>query len=228
MKKIIIIILVIQVFLTGICYAQQECNLVFNGTPIKSIIYEQKDYNIIVPENLDKGKQKLETSEITEVFESIDIKYRDGIKNIILVDFASSKDVPKDKMVLAAYIDGHIIFYRNDTYVPPLKFIKQVKVPPYARLDVYESGSDIHQLLKSLMIHEVFHSYDSINKISESKEWQDICDNDEIKLYPEDILSNYAEEFAASVEKYYLDLDYLKKYCPERYDFISKIFEQKK
>ncbi len=220
MKKLILLVLIMQVFFAGICYARQECNLVFDSISIKATIYQQEDYNIIVPENLDKKKQQLEIDEIKEAFEFIDGKYSKSIKNIILVDFASPINVSEGKIVLASYGNGNIIFYRNDTYKAPMKLIRET-----FRFKVYENGPDIHQLLKSLIIHEVFHAYDEKNKISSSKEWQSIVDKDGYTLSLA-VKLDYKEEFAESVAKYFTDKNYLIKNLTERHDYIEALFCQ--
>jgi hypothetical protein len=223
-KKIILVILIMQIFFAGTCYAK-ECNLVYYGTSIISTMHEQENYNIIVPKNIDKLKQLLSIDEVKKAFESIDVKYRQGIKNIIMVDFENKNS--NDKIiVLASYVQSNIIFYRNDTYESPSVFVRSVKVGEYGQLDVYKSGPDIHKLIQELMIHEVFHSYDEKNKISESEEWKSIVDEDKVILNPFGCL-DYKEEFAESVVKYFLEKEHLKENMPERYKYIDNIIAAK-
>lgn len=227
MKKIIVFVLIFIFTLSISVYGgSKTCKLNYYGNIVDCYTYNQGSHNVVVPMKLDKNKQELSFEEIKKAFEMIDSKYRENIKNIILVDFVSVNDKPNDEqIVLASYGNGNIIFYRNDTYIPPDIFIKRVEVPPYAVLNVYETGPDIHKLAKDLMIHEVFHSYDAENKISESEEWHDICDNDKIILSPTKKML-YSEEFAESVVKWYKDKELLKENMSGRYEFISKLLEQ--
>jgi hypothetical protein len=227
MKKLSLIIVLILCLQTPAYAADTRSYVIIGEEHRPTDVYVCDSYYIFVPDNLNTEKQLITKDMLKKEFEKVPLKLRSGIQYLVLLDFKSAWELKlkeiygKDFAVFSEYYNNNIFFYQNDTFKTNL--IAEIDDNGIFRIYVVT----LKKYLEKYVYHESAHHYDSINKISESKEWQDICDKDKIKLHPKDI-SNYAEEFAASVEKYYLDLDYLKKYCPERYDFISKIFEQKK
>jgi hypothetical protein len=192
-----------------------------------SDVYICDYYYIFVPDNLDTKKQLITKDMLKEEFEKIPLKLRSGIQSLVLLDYKSAWETKFQEMynknicIFSEYYQDNIFFYQNDCFEETI--ITYIDENGICNMDIMV----LDDYLKKYLYHESGHHYDSINKISEYGEWRDIVDKDKVNLYT-NFYSNYAEEFATSVEKYYLDLDYLKKYCPERYDFISKIFEQKK
>jgi hypothetical protein len=179
-----------------------ECNL-----------YQYENFDIVVPKNLDTTKQLLTIDTVAENFFNIDEKFRKGINCIYLFDFEEERQTNCiGGTIVATYSNNNIYFYKNNT------------------LEHSHPRWEINMFPLFLM-HEVSHHYDNINKISCLKEWESIIDNDKKVLYSlslNDYYLNYRyrEEFASSMALYCMNGIFLKKYYPERYEFLSKFLEQ--
>jgi hypothetical protein len=206
-------------------YAADARSYIVNGDEHRPAdVYICDSYYIFVPDNLDTEKQLITKDMLKNEFEKVPLKLRNGIQSLVLLDYKSpweaefKKMYKKDIDIFAEYYLNNIFFYQNDCF-------KETLITYIDENGIYNIDTmTLDDYLKKYLYHEAAHHYDSINKISENKEWNEIVDKDEVRLYTS-FYSNYAEEFAVSVEKYYLDSDYLKKKCPERYDFMLKLFE---
>ncbi len=225
MKKIFIILL-LMFCLSISAYAADARSYIINGDEQRPAdVYICDSYYIFVPDNLNTEKQLITKDILKKEFEKVPLKLRNGIQSLVLLDYKSAWEAEFKKMyeknisIFSEYYLNNIFFYQNDCFKETI--ITYIDENGIYNMDI----RTLNDYLKKFLYHEAAHHYDGINKISENKQWNDIVDKDKIKLYTE-VLSNYAEEFAASVGKYYLDSDYLKKKCPERYDFISKLLEK--
>jgi hypothetical protein len=218
MKKIIFTLITFCILFTNwTVYAELDYEVksippIYNdGDKIDCDLYQYETFGIIVPKNLDTEKQLLKQDILAENFLHIDEKFREGIKYLYLLDFEESREKYYSERnihfnIIATYDDNRIYFYENDD------------------LDDHNSRWEI-TILPRVLMHEVAHNYNAINKISCTEEWKSMVDNDKKILYSFKIFSNYSEEFAESMALYYTDENRLKKRCPERYKFISKLFE---
>jgi len=227
MKKLflIIVLLISLLCMQTPTHAADARSYIINGDEqIQADVYICDSYYIFVPDNLDTEKQLITKDMLKNEFEKVPLELRNGIQSLVLLDYKSpweaefKKMYEKDINIFAEYYLNNIFFYQNDCFKETL--INYIDENGIYNIDIMT----LDDYLKKYLYHEAAHHYDSINKISENEEWHEIVDKDEVRLYTS-FYSNYAEEFAVSVEKYYLNSDYLKNKCPERYDFVLKLFE---
>jgi hypothetical protein len=224
MKKLFLIIILIFGLQTSVYAADARSYIIIGDEHRVSDVYICDSYYIFVPDNLDNKKQLITKDMLKEDFEKVPLKLRSGIQCLILLDYKSpweaefKKMYDKDISIFSQYYQNNIFFFQNDNFETSL-----VSYQDGDKAIVFEMLT-VKNCLKKYVYHESAHHYDSINKTSESAEWKGIIDVDKVKLHQAET-SNYAEEFAESVDLYYNDPDRLKKNCPKRYEFISKLLE---
>jgi hypothetical protein len=214
MKKLLIILLIFWIPLQA--YSADYTGYIANGNEyIKVDIYNCGSYCVYM--QTDTEKQLITYDALKDAFESIPLKLKEGIQCLVVVDFESPRE-RKEIDIFSEYYKNNIFYYRNDNFS-----IRSI-------LYIDESGKTKYYIIKfkdalvKYTYHEVAHHYDSLNNISSTEEWHKAVDVSKVRLSAL-IELNYAEEFAESVDRYYLDPDFLKKKCPERYKFMNKLLE---
>lgn len=207
MKKIIAIILLI-LWIPLQTYSADYRSYIFIGEEKRNAdVYVCESSYIFVPDNLDAEKQIITKDMLSEAFKKVPLKPREGIQCLVLLDYETQwektiKDkYRKDFNLLASYYNNNIFFYQNNDCKKNI--ISYVDENGQFRIEVIT----INEYLEKYVYHESAHHYNIKNKISESNEWIKMVEKNEIKLYPKEI-STYSEEFAESVDRYYLDPDF--------------------
>jgi len=227
MKKVFIIILIVLSF-SFPCYAKEDCILNFYGIEIESFLYDEIDYGIIVPKNLNTEKQLITIEQIKSEMNNLPTEFIKNINYIILLDFEYKKDKETNIKTFASYTGGTISFYCNNEYDGKKEIVNESEDSGQIfSMETYIQHEDIKDRFRKILIHEIAHSID-IN-YSNDETWKNIVDKDDNMLYfyNKNVFNVlYDEEFAESVAYILTDWKYFKDNYSDRYQYIKNVLKE--